>query len=202
MVVTRKNDEKLRDVSRRMIMDRTARLLLDRGYSATSLRDIAQTCEMKAGSLYYHFESKDKLIEEILKAGVRQVQTAVGEALDNISDATPLERIRTAMSVHLGTLHEKSDYASAHIRCFAHVPADIRHRLGDVRREYEAIWTTLLEDAKKSGEIASDIDLRVLRYALFGMMNWTLEWRRPTDRKPGDIADDYFRLAFSGIGKN
>lgn len=87
MPAIRRADEKLRDVSRRMILDRTASLLVRQGYGTTSLRDIAQACDMKAGSLYYHFESKDALVEEILTEGVNRVESAVQKALDAMFDA-------------------------------------------------------------------------------------------------------------------
>ncbi|MEY8843231.1 TetR/AcrR family transcriptional regulator [Cribrihabitans sp. XS_ASV171] len=198
MAQARRKDEKLRDVSRRMILERTARLLVRNGYGDTSLRDIAQACDMKAGSLYYHFEGKDALIEQVMTEGVRRVQARVRDALDAAADAAPLDRVRLAMEVHLATLHDKSDYASAHIRCFPHVPADVRQRLRSVREDYEAVWIDLLEAARAAGCIAPDVDLVTLRFALIGMMNWTLEWPRVAGTCPTDLADRFFRIAFEG----
>lgn len=198
MAQTRRADEKLRDVSRRMILNQAARLLVRQGYGATSLRDIAQACDMKAGSLYYHFDSKDALVEEILAEGVNRVEQAVREALEATDDATPLDRVRLAMEVHLRTLHDRSDYASAHIRCFAHLPADIRRRMRKHRTVYETVWITLLEAAQEAGDIAPDVDLSTLRFALIGMLNWTLEWRMPAGAGPEEMADRFFRIAFQG----
>lgn len=198
MTPERKNDEKLRDVTRRTIMDRTAHLLVKKGYGETSLRDIANACEMKAGSLYYHFESKDVLIEEVLSQGVMRVDTAVRTALAKAAAQDPLARIHLAMEIHLETLHDASDYGSAHIRCFAHMPPKIRRRLRDVRRRYETIWTTLLKEAQETGEIAGDLDMETLKFAIIGMMNWTLEWHHPAQTPNAAIADQFFRIAFGG----
>src|SRR5947209_17027405 len=49
--------------TRRQILDQAARLLRTNGYASTSLRDIAAATGMKAGSLYYHFASKEALAE-------------------------------------------------------------------------------------------------------------------------------------------
>lgn len=200
MAEPRRADEKLRDVSRRMILNQAARLLVRQGYGATSLRDIAQACDMKAGSLYYHFDSKDALVEEILAEGVNRVEQSVREALETAEEAAPLDRIRLAMEVHLRTLHDRSDYASAHIRCFTHVPADIRRRMRKHRISYEAVWIALLETAQEAGEIAPDVDLVTLRFALIGMLNWTLEWRMSPGAGPEELADRFFRIAFQGAG--
>ena len=198
MSKARRKDEKLRDVSRRMILDRTARLLVRKGYGDTSLRNIAQACDMKAGSLYYHFESKDALVEEVLTEGVNRVDARVRDALVAKDDAPPLDRIRLAMEVHLATLHDRSDYGSAHIRCFAHVPSEIRRRLRAVRGRYEAVWTELLDTARANGDIAAAIDLPTLKFAVIGMMNWTLEWRLPAGAGPEEMAGRFFRIAFEG----
>lgn len=198
MPAPRRAEEKLRDVSRRMILDRTASLLVRKGYGETSLRDIAQACDMKAGSLYYHFESKDALVEEILTEGVNRVEQAVREALASAADVPPLDRVRLAMEVHLRTLHDRSDYASAHIRCFSHVPEDIRLRLRRIRRSYDAVWAELLEAAQRAGGIARDVDLLTLRFAVIGMLNWSLEWRMPAGAGPEEMADRFFRIVFHG----
>ena len=198
MAQARRKDEKLRDVSRRMILERTARLLVRKGYGDTSLRDIAQACDMKAGSLYYHFEGKDALVEAVMTKGVRRVDRRVREALEKIADAPPLDRIRVAMEVHLSTLHDKSDYASAHIRCFAHVPRDIRRRLRDVRAEYDRVWVGLIAEAQAAGDLDPDVDATTLKLALFGMMNWTLEWPGAAGTAPGELADRFFRIAIDG----
>lgn len=191
-------DLKARDISRRMILDRTARLLVEKGYSSTSLRDIASAAGMKAGSLYYHFDSKESLVEEILTEGVVLVQSRVQEALDASPDAGPMERIKTAMHQHLQALHDRSDYASAHIRCFAHVPPEIRQRLRSTRGAYEAVWDDLLEHARQAGGLAPDVDLRTLKFGLIGMMNWTLEWRSKKQMGPEELADHFYRIAIEG----
>ncbi|MBO6838704.1 MAG: TetR/AcrR family transcriptional regulator [Alphaproteobacteria bacterium] len=193
---------RLRDVSRRTILDRTARLLVERGYSSTSLREIAKAVGMKAGSLYYHFDNKESLVEEILTEGVVHVQESVGAALDAARDAGPMERLRIAMECHLRTLHEQSDYASAHIRCFAHVPPEIRHRLRKVREEYDGVCVQLLKDAEDAGSLAEGIDPHFLRMALFGLLNWTLEWRLPPDRSLEDLTNQFYRIVFEGAARD
>lgn len=194
-------DIKARDISRRMILDRTARLLVEKGYSSTSLRDIANAAGMKAGSLYYHFDSKESLVEEILTEGVLLVQSTVQDALDAAPGLAPMERLKLAMQLHLQSLHDRSDYASAHIRCFAHVPEEIRHRLRGARSDYEKVWDSLLDQVVAAGKLDPDVDLRLLKYALFGMMNWTLEWRGAKEVDPKELADHFYRIAIDGAAK-
>jgi AcrR family transcriptional regulator len=188
-----------RDGTRRLILDQAARLLRRNGYASTSLRDIAAATGMKAGSLYYHFASKEALAEIVMAEGIEFVRTAVRDALaGQPGDCDPLDDIALAIRAHLRALSDSGDYASANIRCFAHVPAEMRRRLRKVRESYEADWRKLIERARAAGRLAADVDDDALRYGLFGIMNWTLEWLRPGGPPPDELADMFFRIMFRG----
>ena len=188
--------------TRRHILDQAARLLRTSGYASTSLRDIAAAAGMKAGSLYYHFASKEALAEIVMDEGIEFVRTAVKDALaDRPRDSDPLEDIALAIKAHLRALRDSGDYASANIRCFAHVPPEMRGRLRKVRERYEADWRTLIGRAREMGRLDSDIDDDALRYGLFGVMNWTLEWLRPGGPAPDELGEMFFRIMFGGAAR-
>src|SRR5215470_3699351 len=174
--------------TRRHILDRAARLLRTNGYASTSLRDIAAATGMKAGSLYYHFVSKEALAETVMVEGIEIVRAAVQQALAaQPPGSDPLADIEVAIRAHLRALRDSGDYASANIRCFAHVPPEMRRRLRKVRQRYEADWRKLLARARESGALREVIDDDALRYGLFGVMNWTLEWLRSAGPAPDQL---------------
>ena len=57
--------------TREAILAAAARLFRYQGYHATTMRDIAQKSGVEAGSIYYHFQSKDEILSEVLDIGVR-----------------------------------------------------------------------------------------------------------------------------------
>ena len=193
----------VQDDTRRLVLDNAARLFRARGYASTSLRDIAAATGTKAGSLYYHFESKEALAEEVLSQGIAAVQDRVLSAIAALPAGTdPLDIIRVAMRAHLQALHDKGDYASANVRCYAHMPPEIRTRLQALRAGYDELWTGLIEAARAAGRIRPDLDLAALRYAVIGMLNWTLEWRRPAGHSVKALAGNFFLIAFEGAGRD
>src|SRR3954466_11794070 len=100
------------DDTRRQILDAAAKLLRRNGYASTSLRDIAAATGMKAGSLYYHFASKEEIAETVMAEGIDLVRAAVKQALvSRPAEADPLENIEIAVRAHLQALHESGDYA-------------------------------------------------------------------------------------------
>lgn len=51
------------DVTRRAILVTTARMFAEKGYGECNLREIAEEVGIKAGSFYYHFRSKDQILD-------------------------------------------------------------------------------------------------------------------------------------------
>lgn len=176
------------EVSRQQILDVAASLFRARGYTETSLRDIGAQVGMKAGSLYYHFASKEELAAEVLRIGVQRVHQAVASAIAALGPDAPMKaRIEAAIAAHLETLLVESDYTSAHIRCFPYVPPNLKAGLSQARRDYETVWRRLLEAAAAAKALAPGIDPDVARLAILGALNWSLEWFDPARGRPEEL---------------
>jgi len=176
------------EASRQQILDVAASLFRARGYTETSLRDIGAQVGMKAGSLYYHFASKEELAAEVLRVGVQRVHEAVVSAVAGLGPDAPMKaRIEAAIAAHLETLLVQSDYTSAHIRCFPYVPPSLKHELSQARRDYETVWRALLEQASAAKALAPGIDPEVARLAILGALNWSLEWFDPARGRPEEL---------------
>ncbi|MFC6762745.1 TetR family transcriptional regulator [Sulfitobacter porphyrae] len=67
--------------TRAEILRVAARVLRDNGYKATTLRKIADEADMKAGSVYYHFKSKEAIVDEVLNEGLSDLLSGVSAAV-------------------------------------------------------------------------------------------------------------------------
>ncbi|WP_419910263.1 TetR/AcrR family transcriptional regulator [Hoeflea sp.] len=182
--------------SRREILDAAARLFLKKGYSDTSLRELAGEVGMKAGSLYYHFASKEQLAIEVLGTGVKGVAEAVATRLGEVGkEASAAQRISIAIRAHLDAILNDSGYTSAHIRCFPYTPAGVQTQLRAVRRSYEDIWAGLIDDLL--GPQHDEMQARYLRLAVLGALNWSLEWFDPERDSAEDFARTLEKLLLS-----
>lgn len=171
------DDESAPSSGRTLILRNSARLFRNKGYAATSLRQIAAECNMKAGSIYYHFESKDAIIMEVLRIGVAQVFDEVRRVTTELGDnADPHDLIHVAILAHLRALHETIDYSSANIRIFGQVPEHVKQAHMPLRKEYEAYWQELFRRCQEAGAFAPDKDVKIALFLLIGMINSTLEW--------------------------
>lgn len=165
--------------ARRLILDTAARLLRQGGYHQTTLREIAAAVGIRKASLYYHFASKEEIVEAVVNDGVRFVQEAVVAALQESEGAEPRARLECAIHAHLTALHGHGDYTSASIKAFAFgamsVPASVRR----VRRAYEDVWRLLIAELQAADVIAAERSPEALRLFLLGALNGSTDWYRP-----------------------
>ncbi len=187
-------------ISRQEILDAAAALFRQKGYYATTLRDIAGSVGMKAGSVYYHFDSKEQILEAVLDIGIEAVFKDVRHKVENMAeDVAWRERFHIAIEAHLASLVQHGDYMSANVRVFSQAPEHIRDRHMKIRRAYEDYWANLYHRAKKAGAIRGNINLTALQALVFGAMNWTIEWYKPGREKIETLAEAYTDILMNGV---
>ena len=170
------------------IMDVAAGLFIERGVDGASLRQIADLVGMKAGSLYYHFGSKNELLSAVFERGIEVMMTAFSEANAASSTLPGRDRVAAHVRAHLAALFENGPYTAAHVTAFRTAPAEVRHTIVPVRDGYEAMWADLLRELSHSGAIAESTPLGLHRLLLFGSMNASVECFDPGRGNLDDLA--------------
>ncbi len=196
----RKNSDAPAELTRGYILKAAARLFRDQGYVATTLRQIADAAGIQAGSIYYHFRSKDEILVEILDIGIDEVQKSVRDRLEALSaDATPKQKIAAAVEGHLVGLLQHGDFTSASIRTFGQLPAHLKRSNQARRKAYSAFWDQLLAEATSHGSQQSGIDLHIARLVVLGAVNWTVEWYDPKQGSLQKVAKQIASLISDGL---
>jgi TetR/AcrR family transcriptional regulator, cholesterol catabolism regulator len=174
--------------NRPVILDAAARLFREKGYAVTSMRDIAAAVGMLAGSLYYHFASKDELLVAVYGEGVRRISAAVGVALAR--DLAPWPRLEAVCAAHLAALLEDSDYAQVVIRVRPDDAPAAAARLVALRDQYEGLFAQAIDKLP----LIPRTDRRSLRLLLLGALNWSQTWYRSGHDAPEVIARQFVGL--------
>jgi len=157
---------------RRELVAAAAGLFRRYGYERTTAREIARAFGVQSGSIFYHFESKEALLVAVMLEGMRQFVEAARGPLAQAH--TPLERLRALFYGHLTALHGGGDEQAVVIQEWRSLSATARRRVVRLRDEVETMWRDALDDAAAAGLVAGD--LRLLRLAMLGALNWTLQW--------------------------
>jgi len=173
-------------------------LFAQKGYRATTVREIADAAGILSGSLYHHFDSKESIGDEILSSFINEVladyrgavASAAGPraAIEQIVRSTSLTLARHRAA--LAMLQNDWSYFAAQPR-FAYLPKALR--------EIERTWVTQLEAGKESGLFRADLDTK-LTYRLLRDVLWIPEqWRRTRGYSTDQVVDAFLRILFEGI---
>ena len=188
------------EISQRRVLDSAAKIFRDNGYAGTTMRAIAEGAALKAGSIYYHYKSKDELITAMLDLGMSSVIVAVKQALSQLpAEATAHERIRTAVYAHLSAIIEYGDYTLAARRVFGQVPEELRVKDMRLRDQYAAMWQEILVAARTRGELRATANLSLSRLFILGALNWTAEWYKPGGRTIEEVSYEFATIILEGL---
>ncbi|MEJ2864078.1 TetR family transcriptional regulator [Actinomycetospora flava] len=175
------------DLTRRRILDAAAAEIARHGPAGASLNAIAAAADLRTGSLYFHFASKQRLVEAVLEEGIR----ASLQRLDAMAvpTGTPAQRLRAGVHAHLRALAELSDYAVVVLAPPFSVDAEL-DGFRTLRREYLRRWAGLIADAQADGTLAAGPEPGEVRDLLLGALNAA----GLAGQDPGRTADAVFAL--------
>ena len=181
------------------LLDAAAKLFREKGFEATTVREIARAAGMLPGSLHYRYPTKSGLLLSLMKRGVARDLGCVRSAIAGTRD--PVERIRLALRARLRLLLSKGDTVYVLLYDWRSLTGGERGEMIRLRDEYEAFWKGLLDEAARTGRLRADLDLKMLRMFVFGAVNWVAQWYSPQGpRTPEEIADAFWEfMAFGAL---
>jgi TetR/AcrR family transcriptional regulator, cholesterol catabolism regulator len=179
---------------RDQILEVSARLFSERGYHATSMRDIGEATGMLAGSLYSHIDGKEDLLYGI----VQRAAVAFLAGLESVlaANVEPGERLRLAMRAHIEVVAGDPEAARVFHHEWRALSGRRRTEVRRLRRRYEAMWDDIVRD------LPGATDPRAARLLVLSAANWTYTWYRPDgSMSPQQVADRFTDLLLDGLGQ-
>ncbi|MEU4672881.1 TetR/AcrR family transcriptional regulator [Amycolatopsis sp. NPDC023774] len=185
---------------RALILERASELFHERGYSATSIRDLADAVGISSSTMYHHFTNKQEVLHAIVSRFMTDFVAATVPVLRDES-LSPGERVRRVVRLHL----ELSDDRRPELL----VGNPIRYAL-DPAQQAEAIklqtayhdaFRDVLAEGVAAGEFRID-DVAVTTMAALDMLNGVREWFAPSGRLTrNEIVAQYTALIERLIGR-
>lgn len=178
----------------------TARSLFsERGYPATTIRDIAREMNMQAGSLYAHIDSKEDVLWEIVSRAADQFVSAA-TPIARSAALTPTEKLRALVRAHVEMLSDNLDEATIFLHEWKFLSEERRHSIAERRDLYESLYRQVVEDGIASGDFAPT-DPKVATLLVLSAVNWMPQWYHPSGPlSPDAIADSFSDLVLKGLG--
>jgi len=159
------------------IVRAAGRLFHEKGYPATTIRDIAGAVAMRSGSPFYHFKTKHDMLRAVVLEGIATIHAAVSAAAG--AETSPRAAFEAMLRAHLDQLlgSEGRDFAATLLHESRHLDPEVLAEVVALKDRYEAMWQKALRDLKRAGQITDDS--QVTRLFLMGALNWTVQWYRP-----------------------
>jgi TetR/AcrR family transcriptional regulator, cholesterol catabolism regulator len=180
------------------VLSNAARLFREKGFERTSLKEIAEACNMLPGSLYYRYNSKEALLVELMRRGVDLVTAEVESAYASSDD--PVERLRLCINAHLRALLLDSDAVYVLLFEWRALGPEAREEIIELRDQYESLWAGILETMIAQGVVRKNVDGRLLRLIGLGALNWVATWFDPNGAQSLDaIGDLIWQIAMEGV---
>lgn len=189
-------DNKLDDQSN--VLSNAARLFREKGFEKTSLKEIAEACNMLPGSLYYRYNTKEALLVELMRRGIYLVTEEVELAYASSND--PVEKLRLCINAHLRALLGDSDMVYVLLFEWRALSPEARKEIIKLRDQYESLWIDILETMISQRVIQKGVDSRLLRLIGLGALNWVATWFDPNgSHTPNDIGNFVWQAIIKGL---
>ena len=176
-----------------------AKLFAERGFKNTTVRDIADAAGILSGSLYHHFDSKESMVDELLDS----FQRKLWEEYDDIeaSDQTPREKLEAVVRVSFDAIDRNHSEVAIFQTDAAYLAGFERFAyLRERNIRFRNLWTGLLTEGVRSGELRSDLNVELVYRFLRDTVWVAVRWYRPGgDLSPAQVADQYLHILLDGI---
>lgn len=192
----RKTPEEREDGNRKSdLIAAAAKLFRQKGFDATSTRDIAAAVGMRSGSPFYHFKSKGDLLYAVMAEGMRSAIEKQQKTLLNTeqSKQKPQRLLQVLIRHHFEVLlSPNSDFIPVMLYEWRSLTPRQRTTMAQLQRDYEAVWLPVLEALYASGQLTCP--LKLARLLIFGALNWSVQW---FDAKKEASLDDLTEAAMA-----
>lgn len=188
-----------KDATKELILMEASKLFSSQGYEKTTLDQILENANIAKGTFYYHFKSKEQLVEELINQGYAQFSTIASQDLE--SGISPLEILEKVIQNFVDWTLKNPDQLKVLLTQRFSVLSSINpeNRAGSFRE----ITSYLISVAQKNNILRDDINSMELAQML-GMMlvQAQLSWlfNREIDLK--DKCFNCLKVFLNGVEKN
>jgi len=174
------------------LMESATGIFAERGFHATSMRDLSRASGMSLAGIYHYVRSKHELLFLVQDQCFKEVAAGAEQALAPLTD--PEARVRAFICHHVVFFAGHMDKMKVLSHEDDELDGTMREQIRKRKRDYVDRLTELLSAVGRQG-----VSAQVATYALFGMMNWIYTWYQPSGTiSPSRLADELAQLFLHG----
>ena len=193
--MARNQDETRFQLQRDRMLRAAARCFNQKGYSGTSLKDVANLLGLTDAALYYYVRNKEELVYQCYARAADVAADAMSRAEDQ--GETGLDQVRLYIRYHIELIVGES----GPLAIMSEIPSlTPEHREEILRRSrtHSKNFEALLERGIADGSIAP-CDVRMTGNAIMGSINWIPKWFHGDDQVAARILDEFPAILSAGL---
>ena len=168
--------KKIKTSKRDIILEEAAKLFKERGYSGTSMRDLAEKVGMEAPSMYNHIRSKDEILE-IICFHIANTYVSQLSKIESSEDSF-IDKLKALIRLHIRMIIEDGAAVSVTNNDWKFLPDDKLKEFKDIRRGYEKRFAAIIEQGMAAGEF-HEVNVSVALFTILSAVRWVELWYRP-----------------------
>ena len=180
---------------REQILTIAGHLFSQRGYHATSMRELAKHLNLQGGSLYAHITSKEELLLEV----VRQAAERFLKVLEGLK-GDPVAKLKGLVRGHLEVIAQELPRATVFFHEWKHLSPPLLEEAKALRRRYEEGVQRVIAEGVEKGVFQVE-NLRLATLFVLSALNWTYQWYRKDGPLPLEVlAETYAGMLLRALG--
>jgi len=194
--------EKYKKNKESLILIESAKLFRHKGYSATSMDEIAAAVGLSKAGLFHYFASKEEILYKITKPAMIIGVDMLSEIAQ--SDITPKEKLRKALHDQLELIDQ---YFPRHFMLSGQdlncVSSKMRKEMFPLMSRYGKLWRDIIAEGISAGQFRADLNMKLTVSTIIGMLAWVVEWYEKDDAVTvAQIAEHHIALLGEGMYVN
>lgn len=173
-------------------------IMAEKGYQATTIRDIAEALGVRKATIHHHIGSKANLLFSLIE----QLQLPGREIMQQVAAAEgdPRARLHLFVELTLSRIAENPIVSRILVHEFRYLEGEYLERATAIRSEYEQFLTALILEGQASGDFNAALDPVIAAINTLLMLNSLNEWYRPKGRYGLDkIIEAVAAMVLSGL---
>lgn len=166
---------------RNKILKKARTLFGKKGYSKTTVKDIASAFGCEPANIYNYFESKEAILFEVLYEETAGILTKIRFLKDN-HDIHPVEQIKTLLETHgKVALGETKPGRLMYDTELMKLKKAQKNQIIELRDEYDEILRAIIKNGMEMG-VFKKADVNLTAYAIASMIMRLRIWYNPKGR--------------------
>ena len=183
-----------------LILLKAAAMFREKGFAATSMRDLAETVGIEAASLYNHIRSKNEMLEAICF----DVANRFNANMDAIESGTQksITKVETLLRFHIQQMIGNYEEVYVSDREWKHLEDPYLSNFQTQRRNYRKKFASIIEEGIAKNEIKkidASTAVLILLHAVSGIESWH---RSKTKINAQELEDNMILIMIDGLRKH